>query len=373
MAGSGEIRARRTEAGRRPADPGARPPAGPPRVTDLPGVEGAIEALASRQHGVLTRRQLVAAGMGADMVDRRVKAKRLRRLHRGVYAVAPQLPPHGREMAACLACGPRAVLSHRSAAILWQLLRAPSRPASIDVLLPSGNRRHPGLRIRRIRTVRPDEITQLYRIPVTTVERTLLDLAACVAPRKLEQALALALARNLTRPDRVEAILARHEGEPGAPALRSLLEGRTPPGAITDGRAASRRRAASRPRDDSRPRAASRPRPTGRARHGAALTRSEAEERFLVLVRAAGIEEPEVNVVIEGYEVDFFWRPERLVTEIDGFAYHSTRSAFEADRRRDAALAAAGYRVTRVTWHQIAREPEAVLVRLARALAVAVS
>jgi very-short-patch-repair endonuclease len=98
------------------------------------------------------------------------------------------------------------------------------------------------------------------------------------------------------------------------------------------------------------------------------LTRSQAEERFLGLIRNAGLPPPESNVVIENLEVDFLWRDARLIVEVDGFAFHSSRTAFERDRARDAVLAAAGYRVVRVTWRQIVDQPEAVIARLAAAL-----
>ncbi|MGH7502427.1 MAG: endonuclease domain-containing protein [Longimicrobiales bacterium] len=99
------------------------------------------------------------------------------------------------------------------------------------------------------------------------------------------------------------------------------------------------------------------------------LTRSAAEEHFLGLIRKAQLREPEVNMQVEGYEVDFVWRSERLVVEIDGRAFHSSDRSFESDRRRDGVLVAAGLRVMRVTWRQIVNEPEALLVRLTQALA----
>jgi very-short-patch-repair endonuclease len=123
-------------------------------------------------------------------------------------------------------------------------------------------------------------------------------------------------------------LLARHPGRPGSPALRALLD------------------------RDSDP----------------ALTRSEAEARLLTLVRKGRLREPETNVLVCGYEVDFLWRRERLVVEVDGFAFHSSQRAFERDRRRDGRLLTAGYRIMRVTWRQLTEEPEVLLVRLARIL-----
>jgi len=99
------------------------------------------------------------------------------------------------------------------------------------------------------------------------------------------------------------------------------------------------------------------------------MTRSGAEERFLDLVRRGRLPQPETNVVVRGHEVDFLWRAERLVVEVDGFAFHASRRSFESDRRRDAELAAAGWRVVRVTWRQVVDEPHATLVCVAQALA----
>jgi very-short-patch-repair endonuclease len=174
------------------------------------------------------------------------------------------------------------------------------------------------------------DTTTYKQIPITTPARTLLDLAPTLEPRQLEQALAEALRRRLTRPQALRSLLARHSGRPGVPALRRLLESDAP-----------------------------------------AFTRSELEERFLTLVREAGLPAPEVNAKLGPYEVDFLWRDERLVVEVDGWDFHSDRKAFEEDRRRDAELTARGYRVSRVTWRQIADEPIAVIARVAAALAAA--
>ena len=164
---------------------------------------------------------------------------------------------------------------------------------------------------------------------MTTPARTLLDIAPELPSRELEQALAQAERMYAGTQRRVLALLARYPGRAGTPTLRELLGG-------------SRR---------------------------LTLTRSEAEERILELVRKAGLSVPDLNVRLHGYELDFLWREERLVVEMDGFAFHGDRAAFEADRRRDADLAARGLQVVRITWRQITEEPEATLVRLAQALA----
>jgi very-short-patch-repair endonuclease len=163
---------------------------------------------------------------------------------------------------------------------------------------------------------------------VTTPARTILDLASVVPPRELERAFAEAEARRLTRRSQLAALLARVGARPGVPVLRSLLE--------TD--------------------------------IGPARTRSEAEERLLALIRASERPQPEVNVRVGSHEVDFLWRDQRLVVEVDGFRFHSSRTAFERDRLRDAELAAMGFRVVRVTWRQLVDGPQGVSTRIATAL-----
>ena len=290
----------------------------------------AIRALAGRQHGVVSRVQLLSAGVSADAVDGRLKRGQLRPLHRGIYLVGPIVPPRAREMAAYLACGPSAVVSHGSAAAIWGLTPAPDPATDVHVIVRRGQRRsRPGIRVHRVPTVRADEVTTLHGIAVTTPLRTLSDMAHSGPRRELERALAEAYTLRLVTREALRKLLTRERGRKGSRALRSFLGDAAP-----------------------------------------AWTRSEAEGRFLALVRRGRLPEPEANVGIHGYEVDFLWRSERLVVEVDGFAYHSSARSFELDRRRDAVLTGAGLRVARVTWRQIASEPDAVLVRLAQSLAV---
>lgn len=286
-----------------------------------------VSRLAARQHGIVTRTQLTGAGISRDVIDHRVRIRRLQPLQRGVYLVGPVAPPHAREMAACLACGPDAHLSHRSAGAVWGLLKQ-SRRAPVDVALPGRRRRRPGIRTHRIRTLRDDEVTRRYGIPVTTPARTLYDLAGRLRPLALETAVADALARRLTNEEELLEMVERQAGRRGVHRLKAAL-GRT----------------------------------------GPAFTRSRAEELFLALARRARIEDPQVNVTVGRHEVDFYWPGARLAVEIDGRAFHASNRDFERDRRRDAELATHGIRVVRVTWEQLTSEPEAVLVRLGGALA----
>jgi very-short-patch-repair endonuclease/predicted transcriptional regulator of viral defense system len=295
-----------------------------------PGREREVAALAARQHGVVTRGQLLQAGLSADAIDNRVKTKWLRLMHRGVYAVGPVAAPDAMEMAAVLACGEGAVLSCMSAARLWHLVPYPAHDRAIDVTVPAGrDRRRPGIRVHRVCSLERDEVTELKGIPVTIPARTLLDLATAATPRELERAAAEAERRQLASRSKLLALIARYPRRPGTRALRVLLERQGRP----------------------------------------ALTRSEAEERFMALARRGRLPAPDVNVLLGSYEVDFLWREERLVVEVDGFAFHGSRAKFEGDRRRDAELAAQGLQVIRVTWRQIVDEPEAMLVRIAQALA----
>lgn len=298
----------------------------PPR----PGRDWMIATIANRQYGIVSTRQLLAAGIGPGAIATRVRRHRLHRLHRGVYVVGhTALVPLAREMAAVLACGPDAAISHRSAATLWRLLEGNDGP--IDVTVTRFGRSHRGLCVHRSRSLRPEDVQTRHGIPVTTPTRTLLDLADTATERELERAVDEALVQRLTSRTSLIAAVRNASGRHGASRVRHLLE-----------------------RYD-----------------GPTLTRSEAEERFLALVRAAGLEVPEVNVRLGNHVVDFLWRQRRVVVEVDGFRFHSSRRAFERDRRRDAELAAAGYRVIRITWAQLVEEPYSVVASLSQALTAA--
>ena len=291
--------------------------------------DAVMRRLAACQHGVVSRSQLLQAGVAPHVIDHRLAKGRLDPVHRAVYRVGPIPLRYEAEMAAVLACGESAAVSHASAAALEHVL--PEQPAGADVELsaPRGCRPPgPGVRVHRVTCLPADEVTLVEGIPVTVPARTLLDLAGRIGSRELEQALAQAERLGLvTRPE-LARLARRHPHRRGIPAIRALLAAGSDP----------------------------------------SFTRSEAEACFLALVRRAQLRAPATNVTLRGYEVDFLWRAERLVVEIDGFAFHSSSAAFERDRLRDAVLAAAGFRVLRVTWRQLSREPDAVLARLAQAL-----
>ncbi len=272
----------------------------------------AIAALAGRQHGVVTSAQLMAAGLGPRAIAHRVAHRRLVRLHRGIFQVGPVAAPRGSEMAAVLVTG--GVLSHHTAAAIWGI-RPHDGTIHVTVTRPAPRPR-PGLQIHRSLS-----LTAAVQdgLPRTTPARTLHDLAAHLPQHELERAVEQAQILRLATKDEISTNMPRR----GGPALRAALDGEP---------------------------------------H---LTRSEAERRLLALIRQARLPRPAANVVVHGYEVDLLWRQQRLIVEIDGFRYHSTRRAFERDRARDAALQAAGYRVVRLTWRQITHEPPAVVAQLA--------
>lgn len=292
-------------------------------------IEERIIDASSRQGGLVTRKELLAHGLTPVQIRYRVRMKRLRQVRRGVYLVGPVEPPNLRERAAALCCGPRAVVSHRSAAALWELLPPPGKATPVDITDPGHNRRMRGIRSHRVAKLGDEDVTVVDGVPITTVARTILDIAATVRERELEQALAQVERRALSSASELLELIARNPKRHGMRTLRALLENEA----------------------------------------GPAMTRSEAEERFLALIRNAELPDPETNIAIGRYELDFLWRAERVAVEVDGFAFHSSRHRFERDRRRDAELTARGIRMMRVTWRQIEREPQALLVRLAQILA----
>jgi very-short-patch-repair endonuclease len=287
-----------------------------------------MHALAARQHGCVTTAQLVAAGVDRRQITRGLADGMLRRIHRGVYLVGPVASPLARYAAALL--GVRAgVLSHRAAAALYDLVPPPDD--AIDITTTArGPRSREGIRVHTTATLLQSEVRLHRHVRLTSPERTLLDLAAS-GDDELERALEEAQVRRLVSRTTLAAAIERHKTRRGAGVLADMLEGA----------------------------------------HDPSLTRSEAERRLLALVRAANLPPPRTNVRVGPYEVDFLWPSQRLIVEVDGFAFHSTRAAFERDRVRDAELQARGYRVIRVTWRQLTNEPHAVVARLAAALALA--
>jgi very-short-patch-repair endonuclease len=270
---------------------------------------GEIERLARRQHALVTRRQLLDLGMDGHAIDRRLRSRRLVRVRRGVYRLGPIAQGWEPEMSAVLTVGENAVLSHHSAAFLYQLLPHPARPAFIHVTVTGSDRgRKPGIKLHRASELPPDEITYRQRIPVTTPARTLLDLAAGLDSSALEGALARAHQRRLATPRAIQTLVARYPRRPGTPGLKAILDG---------------------------------PRP-------ARFSRSDSERRLLAALRRAELPEPETNAPLAGYEIDFLWPSQRVVVEVDGHPFHSARPDRKRDLARDARLTELGYTVLRL-------------------------
>lgn len=295
--------------------------------------EGATETIlgfARVQHGVFSRKQLVEAGVSDEELLARTVAGWLTRLHRGVYALAGQaLSWRGRWLAAVLACGDGAVLSHQSAAALWRISTPQEGDAHVTLPGTGGRRRRDGIRLHRSVTMTSSDLGERDSIPVTTPARTIVDLARSgLAGRPLERIVQEAEYHRLLDLSAFDA--GSHPGLRPPAALRRLLATYEP---------------------------------------GSALTRSELEERFLLLCRSDGIPAPLVNAELLGLTVDFLWPRAALVVEVDGREGHATHRAFQADRDRDARLVAAGFRVMRFTWRDVTVSPRVVSHRIRRALA----
>ena len=276
-----------------------------------------LAEIAARQHGIVTRSQLLDAGFDRNAIAYRVSLGRLVPLHRGVFAVG-HLPfsPYARAMAAVLACGPGAVLSHGSAAALYGLMRWRT---PLEITAP-GRRSRPGVLVHRTRTLPDTDRTVHYAIPATTPARTLVDLATTLDPASLTRAVNDLRVSHLMSLDSLRDQLARSPGR----ATRAF-----------------------------------------RLRDGAP-TRSAFEDAFLAFAERHGLPRPEPNVRVAGYLADMLWRPQRLIAELDGREFHVD---FEADRERDAELLAIGFRTVRVTWlrlheaeHKEARRFAALLI-----------
>jgi very-short-patch-repair endonuclease len=261
--------------------------------------------------------QLLALGYSRRTITTWVANGRLHPIHRGVYAVGHSLVTlRGRLMAAVLACGPNALISHRTAAMLWGLLD--DSRAAIDIVAAANRRSRMGIAFHRVRRLDPDDCGEVAGIPVTSLARTLLDIAEVVPLRRLVYALERAEKRQVFDLREIEACMARNPGRRGLEPLRRALREIEPE----------------------------------------ALYAHEGLEReFINFCRSRGIEMPAMNAVVEGFTVDAMWQDRKLVVELDSWEHHKDRRAFEEDRLRDAVLELAGYRVVRVTKRLLRKEP----------------
>jgi very-short-patch-repair endonuclease len=279
----------------------------------------------ARQHGVITRQQLLDLGFSEKQIRQRIANRRLHPLWRGVYAVGrPEVSPEGRWLAALLACGPNALLSHGSAATLWGL--GWYERGSIEVTLRQASvRRRPGIRVHRHPSISGADVATRRAIPVTSAVRTVIDLAPRLGAGGLETVINEGANLDLFSPNELRDAADAAGRHPGLPRLRRVLD-----------RATFR------------------------------LTRSELERRFLPLVRRAGLPVPETRVWLNNFEVDFFWPSLGLVVETDSLRFHRTAAQQARDRLRDQAHTAAGLTPLRFTHAQVHYEPRHVCDTLAR-------
>ncbi len=290
---------------------------------------GELGELAGRQHGIVSIRQLTGPlGYSKSAVARAARSGRLHRLHQGVYAVGhTDLSPRGWCLAAVLACGPGALLSHSSAAWLWGIRRQGPAPYEVTTPIPR-RRKPPRVIVHRSRCLAGADRALVDGIPVTAVSRLLLDLAAGDRRGRISRDLERAEELRLLDARAVGALLDRTRGHHGHGRLRRAVALYQPP----------------------------------------PFTRSGFERRFFEAVLAAGLPRPRVNFVVAGMELDVYWPEQRFAVELDTYGTHGTHVAFERDRLRQEDLLLVGVGMTRVTDVRFASDPDSVIARVARLL-----
>ena len=294
--------------------------------------EQALIRLAARQHWVVTYRQLASLGFSRHAIDHRLATNQLFRVYRGVYAVGRRvLSPTGRRLAAVLAEGPGAVLSHVSAAAQWQLLK--TSQTMIDVSVPRRLAARRGIHLHFTSTLHAEDVTTLDRIPITSVERTLADLAAQRRPEQLLEAVEQAYTLRQLDLATMRRVLDRNAHHFGVGALRAIFAGFTE----------------------------------------APATRSALERQMLHVVVAADLPTPLLNVIVAGLQVDMFWPDWRLVVELDSRRFHDNPWALERDRLRDTILRKARCEILRVTHRRLTRAPGAVVADIRALAAIGIS
>lgn len=286
-----------------------------------------LASLAHRQHGVVSIRQLRKVGYSYSSVEKGVAGGRLHRLHQGVYAAGhTNLSLQGRCLAAVLGCGPSSLLSHFSAG--WLLGLISTRPIPIHVTTPVPRKRRGSVRIHHSRTLIDADRALEQGIPVTSVARTALDLAAVLRFRSLRRLIRRSEELEVFDLPDFHSVLARNRGHRGTASLERAIAIYEPP----------------------------------------RLTRSELERDFLALVEECGLGSPITAFNVAGYELDIYWPDLRFAVELDVYATHGTHEPFEEDRLRDEDLKLAGIELTRVTGRRFEREPRQVMDRVGRLL-----
>ncbi len=290
-----------------------------------PNLHRRILALAIRQHGNVTRRQLLSLGLGAEAIKHRVRAGFLHPVHAGVYAVGrPPVTALETAAAAVLACGAGAALSHRSALALWGF--TDRWPTSFDVAVP-GDCRRSRITIHRQRGLQPWDVRVHVGIRVTSPAWTLVDCAPRLSDRRLARVVNDALRSKHLKRWQLAEVAARRRTRPGVQRLRPFID-------ATDG-----------------------------------PTRSEFEDAFSEFCRRFKLPRPQLNTIVAGREVDAYFEAEKLIVELDGWKYHSSRDSFESDRDHDATALAHGIGTVRITWKRMLGQPELEAQRLLRILA----
>ncbi len=278
--------------------------------------------LAEQQYGVVSYRQLRELEFSKGHVYRASEASRLRRIHRGVYAVGhSELSPYGRCRAALLAFNDNAVLSHRTAGWLWGLFR--QCPAEVDLLVPGKGRRR-GIRIHRVVALSDRDCGTIERLAVTSLPRTLIDIAASEPERELNRAVDKARRRDLLDLDAIDRLLERRLRMPGADQLKRALTLYRKP--VND--------------------------------------RARSELLFLDALEAEGVSLPALNLWVEKWEIDAYWEAERFAVEVDGWETHGSRQAFEDGRLRQEEMKLAGIDSIRISARRIEKKPQQVAKRI---------
>jgi very-short-patch-repair endonuclease len=286
--------------------------------------EEKIARIAAASHGVVTRGELLDAGISRQVIARRAEKGALIPVHRGVYRVGHRAPSlEATYLAAVKAAGPQALLSGRAAAYLHGLVKGRPPPPEVTALTQRCLR---GVRTRRCAEWDPGDRASARGIPVTSVPRTLVDLAATLPPDALARACHEAGVLHRTTPAQVEAVLNRRPNAPGAKNLRKIMTGEEK------------------------------------------VTVSTLERAFLTCLTRAGLPLPETNRPAGGRRVDCRWPEKRLTVELDGYQFHNSRHSWEQDRRREREARARGDEFRRYTYGDVLEEPRYMLAELRQLL-----
>ena len=286
-------------------------------------IDLAIAATADRQHGNITRRQLIALGLSRNQIAYRVKVGRLHPVHRGVYAVGrPARTALERASAAVLACGPGAALSHLSALALWHVA---DWPWGVSVTAPDDRRRRE-IRVHTSERLQRRDFRREVGIRVTSPARTLMDCAPLLSQGALSRAVNEAVRRKLVRRSDLADVVQRFPRHPGARLLRRFIDMKGGP------------------------------------------TRSQWEDAFPAFCRRFGLPEPLMAAKVAGYTVDALFTEEKVIVELDSWAFHQSRESFEGDRERDATTLASGHVTIRLTWRRMMEAAATEAARLDRIL-----